>query len=112
MDALFTPTATTGEPVGISEIDKRESSPPNAEYLFLRSKVFHLKSLHYLAIDTLLIALEFGEDEKIFVLLSEIYSLLGNHDLSKRILDKNLRAFAMETLKDSLKGIYRKNEKK
>ena len=43
----------------------------NAEYLFLRSKVFYLKNLHYMAIDTLLIALEFEADEKIFVLLSE-----------------------------------------
>ena len=84
----------------------------NAEYLFLRSRVFYLKDLHYMAIDTLLIALEFGEDEKIFVLLSEIYSILGNYDLSKKILDKNLRADAIKTLKDSLKGIYRKNEKK
>ena len=48
----------------------------NAEYLFLRSRVFYLKDLHYMAIDTLLIALEFGEDEKIFVLLSEIYSIV------------------------------------
>ena len=31
--ALFTPTVTTGEPVGISDMDKRESNPPNAENL-------------------------------------------------------------------------------
>jgi len=29
--ALFTPTVTTGEPEGISEIDKSESRPPKAE---------------------------------------------------------------------------------
>ena len=31
----------------------------NPEYLYLRSKIFYTKKLYYLAIDTLLIALEF-----------------------------------------------------
>ena len=32
---LFIPTVTTGEPVGISEIDNNESNPPNAENLLV-----------------------------------------------------------------------------
>src|SRR5207249_6639329 len=31
--ALFTPTVTTGEPLGISDIDSSESRPPKAETL-------------------------------------------------------------------------------
>ena len=32
----------------------------NSDYLYLRGKIFYIKELYYIAIDTLLIALEFG----------------------------------------------------
>ena len=38
----------------------------NPEYLYLRSKIFFANKLYYIAIDTLLIALEFEENEKIY----------------------------------------------
>ena len=50
----------------------------NSEYLYLRSKIFFLNKLYYIAIDTLLIALEFEENNKIYNLLSNIYNALGN----------------------------------
>ena len=31
----------------------------NSEYLYLRSKIFYINKLYYIALDTLLIALEF-----------------------------------------------------
>ena len=37
----------------------------NSEYLYLRGKIFYMKELYYIALDTLLIALEFEEKEKI-----------------------------------------------
>ena len=36
----------------------------NPEYLYLRSKIFYLNKLYYVAIDTLLIALEFEQSDK------------------------------------------------
>ena len=34
----------------------------NSEYLFLRSKIFYINKLYYIALDTLLIATEFEEN--------------------------------------------------
>ena len=42
----------------------------NYEYLYLRGEIFYLKKLYYIAIDTLLIALEFKEEDKIYDLIS------------------------------------------
>ena len=81
----------------------------NPEYLYLRSKIFYLNKLYYLAIDTLLIALEFGQNDKIFNLIAEIYNVLGNKELSNKFLNLNLRLLAANSLKDELSGIYRKN---
>ena len=81
----------------------------NSEYLYLRSKIFYINKLYYLAIDTLLIALEFEKKDKIYDLISKIYNTLGNKDLSKKILDSNLRQEAVNSLKDELGGIYRKS---
>tara|TARA_B100000029_G_scaffold465417_1_gene500074 strand:- start:1728 stop:2081 length:354 start_codon:yes stop_codon:yes gene_type:complete len=81
----------------------------NAEYLYLRSKVFYFNKLYYLAIDTLLIALEFDQNDKIFNLLSEIYDTLGNKELSKNFSSLELRLKTANSLKDQLSGIYRKN---
>ena len=53
----------------------------NANYLYLRGKVFYLNKLYYAAIDALLIALEFEKNNKIYNLLAEIYGVLGNNEL-------------------------------
>ena len=80
----------------------------NAEYLFLRSKIYYINKLYYAAIDFLLVALEFEKSEKIYNLLGEIYKFLENEELSKKILDTKFRKQATESIKDSLTGIYRK----
>ena len=80
----------------------------NSEYLYLRSKIFFLNKLYYLAIDTLLIALEFEKNDKNYKLISEIYNVLGNKELSSKFLDINLRSTAANFLKDEMSGIYRK----
>ncbi len=84
----------------------------NSEYLYLRSKIFYTNKLYYLAIDTLLIALEFEEKDKIYNLIAKIYNILGNEELSKKFFDSNLRLEAVNSLKDELSGIYRKNQSK
>ena len=80
----------------------------NPEYLYLRSKIFYLNKLYYIALDTLLIALEFQQSDKIYNLISEIYGVLGNNELKEKILDSNSRLRAINLLKDQLTGIYRK----
>ena len=80
----------------------------NVNYLFLRGKVFYLNKLYYAAIDALLVALEFGQDDKIYDLISEIYGVLGNNELSEKILYSNSRLQAINLLKDQLTGIYKK----
>ena len=82
----------------------------NPEYLYLRSKIFYLKKLYYIAIDTLLTASEFKEEDKIYNLIAKIYNILGNEELSKKISDPNLRLQAVNSLKGELSGIYRKNQ--
>ena len=81
----------------------------NPEYLYLRSKVFYLNKLYYIALDTLLIALEFQQSDKIYNLIAEIYNVLENKELSNKIIDLNLRAETIKQLKEQLTGIYRKN---
>ena len=82
----------------------------DTEYLYLRSKIFYLKKLYYIAIDTLLTASEFKEEDKVYNLIAKIYNILGNEELSKKILDSNLRLQAVNSLKGELSGIYRKNQ--
>ena len=81
----------------------------NADYLYLRSKIFYLNKLYYLAIDTLLIALEFEQNDQIYNLIAEIYNVLGNKKLSDKILSSDSRVMEVKSLKDELSGIYRKN---
>ena len=81
----------------------------NSEYLYLRGKIFYLNKLYYLAIDTLLIALEFEQNNKNYNLIAKIYDVIGNKELSKKLLDLNLRLMTANSLKDELSGIYRKN---
>ena len=81
----------------------------NPEYLYLRSKIFYLNKLYYIAIDTLLIALEFEENDKIYNLIAEIYNTIGNKELSQKISNLHLRQTAINSLKNELSGIYRKN---
>ena len=80
----------------------------NSEYLYLRSKIFYINKLYYVAIDTLLISLEFEKKDKIYNLIAEIYDVLGNKDLSNKISNPKLRLDAINSLKDELSGIYRK----
>ena len=82
----------------------------DSEYLYLRGKIFYINKLYYIALDTLLIALEFEKKDKIYNLISKIYNFLGNKDLSKKISDSNLRSEAINSLKDQLSGIYRKEK--
>ena len=82
----------------------------DTEYLYLRSKIFYLKKLYYIAIDTLLTASEFKEEDKIYNLIAKIYNILGNEELSKKISDPNSRLQAVNSLKGELSGIYRKNQ--
>ena len=82
----------------------------DTEYLYLRSKIFYLKKLYYIAIDTLLTASEFKEEDKIYNLIAKIYNILGNKELSKKVSDPNLRLEAVNSLKGELSGIYRKNQ--
>ena len=92
----------------LSKLD--ESFFKDAEYLYLRSKIFYSKKLYYIAIDTLLTASEFKKEDKIYNLIAKIYNILGNEELSKKISDPDLRLQAIDILKGELSGIYRKNK--
>ena len=80
----------------------------NSEYLYLRSKIFYINKLYYIALDTLLIALEFEENEKVYNLISKIYKILGNKELSKKVANSDLRSAAIISLKSELTGISQK----
>ena len=80
----------------------------NTQYLYLRSKIFYINKLYYIALDTLLIALEFEENEKIYDLISKIYNILGNKELSKKVANSDLRSDAIISLKSELTGISQK----
>ena len=80
----------------------------DSEYLFLRSKIFYINKLYYIALDTLLIATEFEENEKVYDLISKIYEDLGNKELSKKIANPNLRLNTINSLKSELTGISQK----
>ena len=82
----------------------------NPEYLFLRGKIFYINKLYYIAIDTLFLALEFDKNDKIYSLLGKIYKDLGNEELSKKILDKNLRFSEINKIKDTMTGLFRKKD--
>ncbi len=82
----------------------------NTEYLYLRAKIFLNNKLYYLALDTLLIATEFDQKDKIYSLISKIYNILGNKDLSKKIVNPNLRLEAVNSLKSELTGISQKED--
>ena len=58
--------------------------------------------------DTLLIALEFEEKDKIYNLIAKIYNILGNKELCQKISNPNLKLEAINSLKSELSGIYRK----
>ena len=82
----------------------------NIEYLFLRSKIFYINKLYYQALDALLIATEFGQDDKIYDFISKIYKILGNEDLSKKISNPDTRLKVINTLKKEVTGISQKEE--
>ena len=80
----------------------------NSEYLYLRSKIFYINKLYYIALDTLLIATEFEENERVYNLISKIYDVLGNKELSKKIANPTLRSNTIISLKSELTGISQK----
>ena len=82
----------------------------DSEYLYLRSKIFYINKLYYQALDALLIATEFGQDDKIYDFISKIYKILGNEDLSEKISNSNTRLKAINTLKKEVTGISQKEE--
>ena len=77
----------------------------NIEYLYLRSKIFYINKLYYMALDALLIATEFGKNDKIYDLISKIYNILGNEELSKKISNRDSRLQAIDSLKKEVTGI-------
>ena len=77
----------------------------NIEYLYLRSKIFYINKLYYKDLDALLIATEFGENDKIYNLISEIYNILGNKELSRKISNPDSRSNAINSLKKEVTGI-------
>ena len=81
----------------------------DSEYLYLRSQIFYANKLYYIALDTLLIALEFQEKDKIYNLIAKIYNILGNKELSKKIANSDLRSKAINSLKSELTGISQKD---
>ena len=82
----------------------------NTEYLYLRSKVFYINKLYYLALDALLIATEFEEKDKIYDLISKIYNTLGNKELSIKIANPDLRQKAINFLKSEHTGVSQKKQ--
>ena len=82
----------------------------NSDYLYLRSKIFYINKLYYIALDALLIATEFDEQDKIYNLIAKIYNILGNKELYQKISNPNLRLEAVNSLKSELSGIYRKGQ--
>jgi len=80
----------------------------NTEYLYLRSRIFYENKLYYLSLDTLLIALEFEENHKVYNFISKIYNVLGNKELSKKVANTTSRADAIISLKSELTGISQK----
>tara|TARA_B100001765_G_C19322165_1_gene257892 strand:- start:51 stop:398 length:348 start_codon:yes stop_codon:yes gene_type:complete len=81
----------------------------DTEYLYLRGKIFYMNKLYYIALDTLLIATEFDEKDKIYDLIAKIYNTLGNKELSKKILNRDLRLQTIISLKNELTGISQKD---
>ena len=77
----------------------------NSDYLYLRGKIFYISGLYYIALDTLLIALQFEKKDKIYDLIAEIYDTLSNKELSKKIANTNSRLQAVSSLNDELSGI-------
>ena len=69
-----------------------------------------MNKLYYIALDTLLIATEFEEKDKIFNLIAKIYDFLGNKEISKKIANPELRSEAVHSLKKEVTGILQKEE--
>ena len=94
--------------IDLAQIELSKLGPEflkNSKYLYLRSKIFYINKLYYIAIDTLLIALEFEENDKVYNLISKIYNILGNKELSQKVSNSDLRSDAIISLKNELTGI-------
>ena len=88
--------------------DKKIFQDPN--YLFLRGKLAFMDRLYYLAIDTILIALNFTKEEKFYNFLGDIYYEIGNVELSKNLKDKLKQEQTLNNLKKILSGIPDEND--
>ena len=82
----------------------------NVEYLYLRSKIFFINKLYYMALDALLIATEFQANNKVYDLIAKIYNILGNKELSNKVSNPELRLEAINSLKREVTGISQKEE--
>ena len=61
--------------IDLAQIELSKLGPEflkNSEYLYLRSEIFYINKLYYIALDTLLIALEFEQSDKVYNLISKI----------------------------------------
>ena len=97
--------------IDLAQIELSKLGPEflkNSEYLYLRSEIFYINKLYYIALDTLLIALEFEKNDKIYNLISKIYNTLGNKELSKKVANPEFRSEAITSLKNELTGISQK----
>ena len=74
----------------------------------MRGKIFYINKLYYLALDTLLISLEFEKQDKVYNLISKIYNILGNKELGKKVSNLDLRSGIITSLKQELTGISQK----
>ena len=81
----------------------------NSEYLYLRGKIFFINKLYYIALDTLLIATEFENKNKVYDLIAKIYTALGNRVMSKKVSNPDLRFETINSLKKELTGISQKD---
>ena len=88
--------------------DKKIFQDPN--YLFLRGKLAFTDRLYYLAIDTILIALNFTKEEKFYNFLGDMYYEIGNVELSKNLKDKSKQEQTLNNLKKILSGIPDEND--
>ena len=52
--------------------------------------------------------LEFEENEQVYKLISKIYNILENKELSKKVANPDLRSDAIISLKSELTGISQK----
>ena len=81
----------------------------NSDFLYLKAKHIFLSGNIYLAVDTLFISLQYGLKESTFSLLSDLYKILGNNELSKKLINKNYRNEVLSDIGQIMPGLKIKN---